>query len=40
MNASTIKTYTTVHTWTGLAAGMVLFIAFYAGAQTMFLEEI
>lgn len=40
MKASTIRTFTTVHTWTGLLAGFALFIAFYAGALTMFHEEI
>ena len=36
MKASTLRTFTTVHTWTGLLAGFALFIAFYAGALTMF----
>ncbi|MET0506464.1 MAG: PepSY-associated TM helix domain-containing protein, partial [Luteibacter sp.] len=40
MKASTIRTFTTVHTWTGLLAGFALFVAFYAGALTMFHEEI
>ncbi len=40
MKASTIRTFTTVHTWAGLLAGFALFIAFYAGALTMFHEEI
>ncbi|WP_426286111.1 PepSY-associated TM helix domain-containing protein [Luteibacter sp. E-22] len=40
MKASTLRTFTTVHTWTGLLAGFALFIAFYAGALTMFHEEI
>ncbi|MDR6644386.1 putative iron-regulated membrane protein [Luteibacter sp. 1214] len=40
MKASTIRTFTTVHTWTGLLAGFALFIAFYAGALTMFHDEI
>jgi uncharacterized iron-regulated membrane protein len=40
MKASTLRTFTTVHTWAGLLAGFALFIAFYAGALTMFHDEI
>ncbi|HVI57241.1 MAG TPA: PepSY-associated TM helix domain-containing protein [Luteibacter sp.] len=40
MKASTIRTFTVVHTWTGLLAGFALFIAFYAGALTMFHDDI
>ena len=40
MQAATIRTYQSVHTWTGIVAGMALFIAFYAGAFTMFKEPI
>jgi len=40
MKASTLRTFTVVHTWTGLLAGFALFIAFYAGALTMFHDEI
>ena len=40
MKASTTRTFTVVHTWTGLLAGFALFIAFYAGALTMFHDEI
>jgi uncharacterized iron-regulated membrane protein len=40
MKSSTIRTFTTVHTWTGLLAGFALFIAFYAGAITMFHDPI
>jgi len=40
MKASTIRTYQTVHTWTGLLAGFALFIAFYAGALTVFHDDI
>lgn len=36
MRADTLRTYKTVHTWTGIVAGLLLFIAFYAGALTMF----
>lgn len=40
MNASTVKAFTKVHTWTGLATGMALFIAFYAGSLTVFYHEL
>ena len=40
MKASTIRTYQTVHTWTGLIAGFALFVAFYAGALTVFHDDI
>src|ERR1700722_627334 len=40
MKASTIRTYQTVHTWTGLMAGFALFVAFYAGALTVFHDDI
>lgn len=40
MNAQSIKSFTQVHTWTGLGAGLALFVAFYAGALTVFTEEI
>lgn len=36
MRADIVKVYKSLHTWTGLIAGMALFIAFYAGALTMF----
>lgn len=36
MKAATLRAFLTVHTWTGLIAGMALFIAFYAGAFTVF----
>nr|WP_249115885.1 PepSY-associated TM helix domain-containing protein [Azoarcus sp. L1K30] len=35
-----IRIYKSVHTWTGIVAGMVLFIAFYAGAITIFKEPL
>lgn len=35
-----IKIYKTVHTWIGITCGFALFIAFYAGALTMFQEPI
>lgn len=40
MKAATLRTFTTVHTWAGLMAGFALFIAFYAGALTMFHDAI
>ncbi|UMR32769.1 PepSY domain-containing protein [Massilia sp. MB5] len=36
MRAEVIRIYKSVHTWTGIVAGFMLFIAFYAGALTMF----
>lgn len=36
LSSNTLRVFTTVHTWTGLITGMALFIAFYAGAITMF----
>lgn len=36
MRSDLIRVYKTVHTWTGIVAGLALFIAFYAGAVTMF----
>lgn len=40
MKTATLRTFLAVHTWVGLVAGMALFIAFYAGAITMFEHEI
>lgn len=40
MRSDLIRIYKSVHTWTGILAGMALFIAFYAGALTMFKEPI
>jgi uncharacterized iron-regulated membrane protein len=40
MKAATLRTYIAVHTWVGLIAGFGLFIAFYAGAVTLFHEEL
>ncbi|NHZ64103.1 PepSY domain-containing protein [Massilia genomosp. 1] len=39
MKSSTLKTYIAVHTWVGLVAGFALFIAFYAGAITVFTKR-
>src|SRR5689334_6321391 len=40
MKAATFKLFERVHSWTGLLAGLALFIAFYAGAFTIFHEQI
>lgn len=40
MRADIVKVYKSLHTWTGLIAGMALFIAFFAGALTMFKEPL
>lgn len=40
MKTTTLKRYIDVHSWTGLGAGLFLFIAFYAGAITVFSKNI
>ncbi|MAQ18338.1 MAG: peptidase [Sandaracinus sp.] len=40
MRAESIRTYKVLHTWVGIVSGMGLFIAFFAGALTMFEEPI
>jgi uncharacterized iron-regulated membrane protein len=40
MKADTLRRFLSLHTWMGLLAGMALFIAFYAGAITVFSHEI
>lgn len=40
MRSDVIRIYKSVHTWTGIIAGMALFIAFYAGALTVFKEPL
>ena len=40
MKAQTVRDYLAVHTWVGILCGMVLFIAFYAGAFAMIEPEI
>ncbi len=40
MSSDVIRIYKTLHTWTGLIAGMALFICFFAGALTMFKGEL
>lgn len=36
MRADIVRTYKDVHSWVGIVSGLALFIAFYAGAITMF----
>ncbi|HEY0230814.1 MAG TPA: PepSY-associated TM helix domain-containing protein [Dokdonella sp.] len=36
ISSAMLRTFNTVHTWVGLAAGFALFVAFYAGAITVF----
>ncbi|WCE06159.1 PepSY-associated TM helix domain-containing protein [Pseudoxanthomonas sp. JBR18] len=40
MKAATLRSFLALHTWVGLIAGMALFIAFYAGAFTVFTHEL
>lgn len=40
MKAGTLRRFTSVHTWVGLVAGIGLFIAFYAGAISVFVHEL
>ena len=40
MRSDIIRIYKSVHTWTGILTGMALFIAFYAGALTVFKEPL
>jgi uncharacterized iron-regulated membrane protein len=40
MRSDVVRLYKTVHTWTGITTGMFLFIAFYAGAITVFAEPL
>ena len=40
MRTEFIRVYKAIHTWTGILAGMALFIAFYAGALTLFKTEL
>ncbi len=35
-----LRTYQVLHSWTGIVAGLVLFIGFFAGALTMFQSDI
>nr|WKF62221.1 hypothetical protein HUO10_006754 [Paraburkholderia busanensis] len=40
MRSDILRVYKSVHTWTGILAGLLLFIAFYAGAITMFKDSL
>lgn len=40
IESKTLRTFTSVHTWVGLVAGFALFVAFYAGAITVFHHEL
>ncbi|PZQ33254.1 MAG: PepSY domain-containing protein [Stenotrophomonas acidaminiphila] len=40
MKAATLRIFLSVHTWVGLVSGMFLFIAFYAGAVSVFVHEL
>jgi len=40
MRTDILRIYKAVHTWTGILTGMALFIAFYAGALTLFKEPL
>lgn len=40
MKTDTLRSYLAVHTWAGILSSLMLFVAFYAGALTMFEPEI
>lgn len=40
MKAQTVKDYLAVHTWVGILCGLVLYVAFYAGAFSMLQADI
>ncbi|MDT8998603.1 PepSY-associated TM helix domain-containing protein [Paucibacter sp. APW11] len=40
LKSETLRIYKAVHGWTGLLSGLALFIAFYAGAFTLFKAEL
>lgn len=40
MRSEFVRIYKAIHTWTGIITGMALFIAFYAGALTIFKEPL
>lgn len=40
LHAATLRTFTALHTWMGLVAGFALFVAFYAGAITVFHHDL
>ena len=35
-----VRTYQSIHTWTGITTGLLLFICFFAGALTMFQQSL
>jgi len=40
VRADILRIYQSLHTWTGITAGLLLFIGFYAGSLTMFKHEL
>jgi uncharacterized iron-regulated membrane protein len=40
LKSTTLRNFTTVHSWVGLVAGFALFVAFYAGAITVFQQPL
>ncbi|GIU43341.1 peptidase [Shewanella sairae] len=40
IRSDVLRTYQSIHTWTGITTGLLLFIAFFAGALTMFKPQI
>lgn len=40
MRSEVLRLYKTIHSWTGIVSGMLLFVCFYAGALTVFAEPI
>ncbi|WP_426702477.1 PepSY-associated TM helix domain-containing protein [Rhodanobacter sp. Col0626] len=40
LKPATLRTFTTLHSWMGLVAGFALFVAFYAGAITVFHHDL
>lgn len=40
MRTDIVRLYRVIHSWVGIVSGLILFIAFYAGALTMFKEPL
>src|SRR6185312_8861286 len=40
LKPATLRTFTNLHSWMGLVAGFALFVAFYAGAVTVFQPDV
>ncbi len=40
LKPATLRTFTTLHSWMGMVAGFALFVAFYAGAITVFHHDL